>query len=151
MRDTSTGQTLQLDAAQAPLAEPGEEESEVAFQGASSDGSRVFFTDTAALTEESRLVPVPGFEHNPADLYECEILEDSKDSSRCDLKDLTVDQNPGESAEVLDLVPGISQDGSYVYFIANGVLAPGAKPGDCVRRDTETVPRGSLVQPVCVA
>lgn len=142
MRDATTGQTLQLDKALPPMAEPGELESEVAFQGASADGSRVFFTDTAALTEESRLVPAPGFEHNPADLYECEVVEEAG-SLACDLKDLTVDKDPDESAEVLDLVPGISEDGSYVYFIANGVLAPGAKPGHCARTNTESVPAGA--------
>jgi WD40-like Beta Propeller Repeat len=32
---------------------------------------------------------------------------------------------------VLGTVPGASADGSYVYFVANGVLASGASPGDC--------------------
>ncbi len=31
---------------------------------------------------------------------------------------------------------GASDDGSYVYFVANGVLAPGASPGDCHRVDS---------------
>ena len=90
MRDVQTGTTLQIDAAVAPISEPGEGESEVGFQAASSDGTKVFFTDTARLTEDSNLEPVPGSTTNPADLYECEItLQGGKPS--CKLSDLTVD------------------------------------------------------------
>ena len=142
MRNTATNKTLQLDAATPPVQEPGEEESEVGFQGASADGTRVFFTDTARLTEDSKLAPLPGSTTNPADLYECEITEVSAKPS-CKLSDLTVDQRPSESAAVLDLVPAISQDGSYLYFVANGVLAPGATPGGCVRMNTEAPPPGA--------
>ena len=142
MRDLQSDTTIQLDATQAPIPEPGEEESEVAFQAASSDGSKVFFTDTARLTQDSNLEPVPGSTTNPADLYECEIiLRDGKPA--CQLTDLTVEQNGGESAGVLDIVPGVSEDGSYVYFIANGVLAPGAEPGHCVRVNIEQPPPGA--------
>ena len=76
MTDPTKGETIQLDAAVSPAAEPGEEEGEVAFQGASPDDSRVFFTDTARLTEASTLAPVPGATDNPGDLYECEVKED---------------------------------------------------------------------------
>ena len=44
------------------------------------------------------------------------------------LTDLTPDSTAG-SADVLNLIPGASEDGSIVYFVANGVLAPGATPG----------------------
>ncbi len=135
MRDMASGQTLQLDGAVAPIAEPGEEESEVGFQAANSEGTRVFFTDTARLTENSSLAPLPGVP-NPADLYECEVVEEQSELA-CKLTDLTADQNAGEAAEVLDLLPGVSEDGSYVYFVANGVLAPGASHGDCVRENTQ--------------
>ena len=138
MRDMSTGQTLQIDAAEPGIIEPGEEESEVGFQAASSDGSRVFFTDTARLTEDSNLEPLPGVP-GPADLYECEVVE--RDGRlACDLKDLTVDNSAGESAEVLNVAPAVSEDGAYVYFVANGALAPGATRGHCVRSETETPP-----------
>ena len=43
------------------------------------------------------------------------------------VSDLTGDDNPGEAAEV-KLVLGSSEDGSYVYFAAAGVLTPGAHP-----------------------
>ena len=67
---------------------------------------------------------------NPADLYECEIVE-AAGAIGCNLKDLTVDLNGGEAAGVLNLVPGASEDGSVVYFVANGALAAGATPGHC--------------------
>lgn len=44
---------------------------------------------------------------------------------------------------MLNLLPGVSEGGSYVYFIANGVLAPGASQGHCVRRSSETAPAGA--------
>lgn len=143
MRDTATGQTLQLDAAAPGVQEPGEEESEVGFQGANAEGTRVFFTDTARLTEDSDLAPVnTGVEPNPPDLYECRVVEEHERLA-CVLSDLTVDQNIHESADVLNVAPGLSEDGAYVYFVANGVLAPGAKPGDCVQEDQEVASAGA--------
>ena len=128
MRDLQSGKTIQLDAAVAPIPEPGEEESEVGFQAASSDGTKVFFTDTARLTEDSNLEPVPG---STTTRRTCTSAKSSARTANpsCKLSDLTVDQNGGESAAVLDIVPAVSEDGSYVYFVANGVLAPGASPG----------------------
>ena len=142
LTDTSTGQTLQLDAATDGLPEAGEEEGEVGYQAASTSANRVFFTDTARLTGESRLEPVPGTPFNPADLYECEIREQNGKLA-CALTDLTVDEDPGESADVLNVIPGVSDDGSYVYFVANGVLAPGASHGECVKSELETAPAGA--------
>jgi hypothetical protein len=48
------------------------------------------------------------------------------------LSDLTPDSNPTDTngAEVQGVL-GASEDGSYVYFAANGVLAEGASPGSC--------------------
>ena len=137
MRDTLKDETIQINAAQG-VGEPGEAElaeglDEVHFQGASSDGSRVFFTDTWPLTRESTLEPVSREEvvegqgaGRPVDLYEFDV-ETGK------LTDLTVDEHPGEHADVLGVLPGTKRDGSYVYFVANGVLAPNAQPGNCPR------------------
>ncbi len=137
MHDTQTGQTLQLNAAQG-VGEPVGEESEVGFQAASPDGSKVFFTDTAPLTPESAQRPVFAASNNSADLYECEIIETAGKLS-CQLKDLT--PNPsGGSADVLNLVLGVSETGEQVYFVANAALAPGAKPGDCTHIAQETPP-----------
>ena len=141
MRDTTAGVTIQLNAAQG-VAEPAgeEEEDEVAFQGASSDGSRVFFTDTAPLTPESGQRPGPGSERDPGDLYECQIVEEAG-KPRCELKDITA--LAGGSAEVLNLASGISEDGSYVYFVANGALTPDAEQGDCAHEKEEPAPPGA--------
>jgi len=98
----------------------------------------VFFTDTARLTEESTLRRNRG-RRQPRDLYECEIVETAGELS-CELHDITVDQLPSESADVLNVAPAVSEDGSFVYFVANGVLAPGASRGDCVHQDAETPP-----------
>ena len=137
MTDSETGQSVQVNAAQG-AGEPSEEEldealDEVFFQAASSDGSKVFFTDTWPLTSDSTLEPVgegPVVEGqhtgHPADLYEY-------DAELGRLTDLTVNRQIGESADVLGTIPGISENGEYVYFVANGVLAPGAQPGDCPR------------------
>jgi hypothetical protein len=140
MRDTVTGETIKLNAAQGndatepgevgTLPEPGEGHQTVEFQGASSDGSRVFFTDTARLSAESDQEPVG--EEPPADLYELEITSQPGQPLRGRLSDLTPDETAG-SADVLNLLPGIGENGSTVYFVANGVLAPGASPGACVR------------------
>jgi len=46
------------------------------------------------------------------------------------LSDLSVDEADSGGAEVLGLL-GASEDAKKVYFVANGVLATGAQPGDC--------------------
>jgi hypothetical protein len=108
MRDVRVGKTLQLDAAQGTVEPP---EGEARFQTASSDGSSVFFTDGQRLTAEST---AGGSEKR--DLYEFNVNSGK-------LTDLTVDLNAGETAEVQGVLPGTSEDGSYVYFVARGVLA----------------------------
>jgi DNA-binding beta-propeller fold protein YncE len=141
MRNTAKEETVQINAAQG-VREAGEEEradalDEVHFQAASSDGSRVFFTDTWPLTGESSLEPnATEEEPHSADLYEYNV-EDGK------LTDLTVTRNAGELAEVLGTLPGASEDGSYVYFVANGVLATGAERGNCPRESSVRNPAAS--------
>ena len=46
------------------------------------------------------------------------------------LADLTPDPAAEDGAEVFGVL-GASADGSYLYFVANGVLAAGAEPGTC--------------------
>jgi hypothetical protein len=150
VRDTETQETIQVNAAQGhdateagagrqEVAEPAEGRQEVHFQTASSDGSKVFFTDTARLTEDSTLEPVGG-EEGPADLYELELTSTRGEPLRGRLVDLTPVATQA-SADVLNLIPGASEDGSYVYFVANGVLAPGAVQGHCPRYyDEEATP-----------
>jgi DNA-binding beta-propeller fold protein YncE len=139
VRDMTKKQTMQvnLPAPGVKLSKIEEEETEVVhFQFASSDGSRVFFTDTAALTAESQLSPA---REGPADLYVCDLIEVGGEL-KCELTDLTVDPRSGfgETADVVGVVLGGSEDGSSVYFVANGVLSAeaasrGAKDGNCSR------------------
>jgi phosphodiesterase/alkaline phosphatase D-like protein len=121
MTDTDTGQTLQLDAAQG-ASEPTS--GSARFQTATSDGSRVFFTDTQKLTEGSSAEPTFG----KADLYECEIVE-REGKLACQLKDLTADPNAGEYAAVQGFLLGASADGSSVFLVAQGVLADNENAG----------------------
>jgi hypothetical protein len=115
MRDTATGETVELDAAQG-ASEPATGSAQ--FQTASADGSKVFFTDTQKLTAESSSEP----SHGEADLYECEMLERAGKLA-CDLKDLTSAHQSGEAAAVQGLVLGAGEDGEQVYLVAQGVLA----------------------------
>lgn len=115
VHDTVSEKTFRLDTVQSGAGEGLESPS---FQAASADGSKVFFTDEQQLTEHS------GAEGR--DLYECEVLETAGALS-CRLTDLTPSKG-GESAEVIRgigriAVLGASEDGSYVYFVAHGVLA----------------------------
>jgi hypothetical protein len=103
------------------------------FWTASSDGSLVYFTSCAQLTNDSTAAAFEPDqyhvcnEHNGgwangergADLYQYDV-----DTGH--LSDLTVDHNPGEAANVTGVI-GASEDGSYVYFVAEGILAPGAR------------------------
>jgi DNA-binding beta-propeller fold protein YncE len=109
--------TLQLDAA----APGGPESGGGVFQFASADGSRVFFTDTHKLTADSGAVNGPS--DFDADLYECRIVEPSPGHLSCDLTDLTPKRGT-ESAAVQGSILGASEDGSSLYFVADGVLAP---------------------------
>jgi hypothetical protein len=101
------------------------------FQGASVDGSRVFFTSCAKLTDDATASAGPKgssacFPGEPGagdDLYEYDLETGV-------LTDLTVDKLTAEKtgdplgAAVLGVVD-ISEDGSYVYFVAQGTLTTG--------------------------
>jgi hypothetical protein len=89
------------------------------FQFMSADGTRVFFTDSSRLTADSGASPTPG--DNKADLYECRIVEADGELT-CALTDLTP-ANGGEGAAVQGSILGAAEDGSSVYFVAEGVLA----------------------------
>jgi hypothetical protein len=119
MRDVNHGRTIRLDRAQG-VAEPVE--SSAQFQTASSDGSRVFFTDKQRLTPDSTAEPSQAQATGRPDLYECEMIEVAG-KLRCKLTDLTVDANQGEHASVQNFVFGASEDGTTLYLVAQGVLA----------------------------
>jgi hypothetical protein len=114
--------TIQLDTVQGGS---GLGEAQPHFQAASVDDSVVFFTDTQNLTAGS------GAQPGRPDLYRCQIVVAAGGGLECRLSDLTPPGLGGEPAALLGTVPGASADGSYVYFVANGVLASGGSPGDC--------------------
>ncbi len=135
VRDTASDQTARLDSPEEGVVGP---ERPALYQDASRDGSRVFFTDATPLTVDSTAA------ENEPDLYMCE-LNGSADERSCaekgGLKDLTI--GDAGAANVLGAAIGASEDGSYIYFVANGVLSnggvpvAGAKHGDCNSLDLE--------------
>ena len=122
VRDTPRGETVQLDAAQPEAS--GANSAEPRFQLASSDGSKVFFTDTQRLTKDAGAHDGSG---QRDDLYECEMVVEEGELG-CRLTDLTP-LGPGGSADVQGAVLGASEDASLLYFVADGVFAPGAVRG----------------------
>jgi hypothetical protein len=122
LRDIPRGETLRVDAAQG-IAEP--EFGDAVFQTASSDGSQIFFTDAERLTAGSTAAkPKP-------DLYMCQITIEAGHLA-CSLTDLTENTlDRSEPANVLGAVNGAAQDGSSIYFVADGALTAGAVSGDC--------------------
>ena len=100
--------TLQLDAVQEG---GGAGPAKPVFQLASADGHRVFFTDTQRLTAGS------GAAEDKRDLYEYDT--DRPAGER--LADLTP-LHEGEPASVQGLLPGASEDASYLYLVAEGDL-----------------------------
>lgn len=130
VRDTQTHETLQLDV---PEEGAGAGEPTASFQIANAEGTRVFFTDTQRLTKNSKAVQ----SSIKPDLYVYELPPPGAPlSGSKGLKDLTPEGIYGESAAIAGFlnyggVLGASEDGTYVYFVANGALTPGAKPGTC--------------------
>jgi hypothetical protein len=95
---------------------PGGTPRQARYWGANAEGSKVFFSSYAELTNEAYTGP----EDNEPNLYEYNV--ETKQ-----LTDLTIDTE-GDGAALLGLVTA-SEDGSYVYFVAEGKLAQGATPG----------------------
>jgi hypothetical protein len=91
--------TIQLDAGLEGVAQ---------FQTANRAVTRIFFTDGA--------VPAGGGESLHSDLYEYNV-------EKGELVRLT------EGASVVGSVIGAGEDGSRIYFVGNGAVAPGAAPG----------------------
>ncbi len=136
MRDTSAGHTIRVDAEEGFKAKGNGPE--VHFQIASTDGSRVFFTDTGGLTSDSVL---KGKEAGPADLYVCEVEGAAGEACPAGkLTDLTgTTQGFSEGGDVVGAVLGASDDGSTVYFVANGAT-DGASPGNCPNPNSQLEP-----------
>lgn len=127
LRDALNEETARLDVPQGGLASGSSENG--LFEGASSEGHHVFFTYDEQLTSDSHA------QGEEPDLYEFSIEPSSKLSGA--LTDLSVDPNSGEAANVLEAIPGVSEDGSYVYFVARGRLTSEPRPG-CLAELTVT-------------
>ena len=111
--------TIEVSASQRLLANPAGART-AQYRGASADGSKVFFTSEAELTEDAYTGPAG----NGANLYEYDLQRPEGER----LKDLTVDKTDTDGAGVLG-VAQISEDGGYVYFVAEGDLAGKAVAG----------------------
>lgn len=112
VRDTVADETARIDI---PLGGGDTDSGNPFFEGASADGSAVFFTDSADLT--------PGASPAGADLYRCELPLSAPLAGCSDLLNISAPlPGSGESAEVLGMVPALSEDGTRAYFVARGRL-----------------------------
>jgi uncharacterized repeat protein (TIGR01451 family) len=91
------------------------------FEGASQDGSKVFFSSTQRL--------LPAAIEGTANLYEYDFQAPAGEN-------LTLVSAAGAPAEVQGVVR-ISEDGSHVYFVAKGVLSAAAGSAGAVARAGE--------------
>ncbi len=114
----SGSSSIRLDAPNTGAAAPG---GDGEFWDASKDGERVFFTDIHRLTQDSTAGS------GSPDLYRYDFAA----PAGAKLTDLTA--GGGEPANVHGVV-GASDDGSYVYFVARGVIteAPNSRGAEAV-------------------
>ena len=106
---------VQVSASQRTVADPHGPQPAL-FWGASADGSRAIITSATELTDDANT----GAADNAANLYRYDLQNKA-------LTDLTVDGDEGGAR--VGGVLAVSEDGSYVYFMAQGVLASGAVAG----------------------
>jgi Tol biopolymer transport system component len=121
LRETAARRTVRIDASQGPGI-TGTSVTRTQFEAASADGSRIFFSALASggLTNDTS---TGGDPETNVNLYEYDVATGK-------LTDLTPDSeaNVGNGTAGGGVL-GVSDDGSYVYFVAGGVLAPGGTAG----------------------
>ena len=104
---------------------PGTAAKQTSSVGISANGSTVLFTSTSELTNDADTGTTEGVPNEKgSDLY-------SYDTESEVLTDLTPDGSPADEetgANVTEVL-GATGDGSYVYFMATGNLAPGGVSG----------------------
>jgi hypothetical protein len=111
--------TYQVSAPMPGAVDPNGEQAPT-FWGATPDGSAAFFSSPGKLTADAGTGP--GDEGS--DLYRYNV-------GGHQLVDLTPNPSSGPKGADVQGVLGYSDDGSSVYFVANGILAPGASAGGC--------------------
>jgi hypothetical protein len=119
----------------------------------SADGSRIFWTDTEKDSDENHIFVRENGERTVqvsagAALYwtassdgKYVFYTENETLWRFDVESETREELAGEGAGVLGVI-GVNEtgeDGAYVYFVAQSVLAPGAVPGNCVTKSIEPV------------
>jgi hypothetical protein len=122
-------ETVRISASQRTGGEQAGERLPAHYRGASVDGSKVYFTSCQRLTDDSTAEPsevgcnrVRNISRAGEDLYQY-------DANTGKLIDLTVAPVSGQTANVRSVL-GMSEDGSYVYFVAQGALTEGAPSGE---------------------
>jgi hypothetical protein len=118
--ETEGSSTLELSEPASGASPANTTPEEAKFWAATGDGSRVFFTSSAELTNGANT----GAGNEGNDLYEAEVATSGGVTRRSALRDLTADTTEPNGGHVLGVV-GTSEDGSYVYFVAEGELMPG--------------------------
>jgi len=132
MRDLTAQKTVKLDLPEAGCGSC--ESGGGSFAIASHDGSHVFFTSAKRLTKDSG-AESSGEGHEKSDLYVYEPQapegERLKDLTPLGAEPANVRNEPNSASGG---VLGSSEDGSWVYFVANGVQGnnPGAVHGTCL-------------------
>jgi sugar lactone lactonase YvrE len=108
--------TIRISAPEEGLLDPNQP---AAFLGATSDGNEAYFLSAGKLTADSTAT------NGRAELYRYDVGSGQ-------LSDLTVDSTSSDpnGADVQGIL-GTVGDGSHIYFVANGVLAPGGTLGTC--------------------
>jgi hypothetical protein len=112
VRDTVAGESARLDVPQPDASGLGV--SRPVFQGASADGSVVFFSDSRRLTSDAS----PAGPH----LYRCGLPAGSVASGCATLTNISAPLEAGGSAGIEGLAQGLGGDGETIYFVARGVL-----------------------------
>lgn len=127
LRDMATHETVQLDVPQQGAKIKAGEHPNFLFQGASSDGSRIYFSDHQPLTSGSRA------DSRYQDLYVAEVVRGEHIEIK--LTDLTEDTVSGEPGDFRGIASGYGDDSAgkevNVYFVANGRLTDNASLGAC--------------------
>jgi hypothetical protein len=136
LRDTAKGETIRIDSKQGLAKQP--KSGHAIYQTASADTRRIFFTDVAPLTPDATTTQGEEAEEGAeergfGDLYVCEVPKEAE-KLECTLKDLTAEVKAANEEAAVQGVIGASEDGTYVYFVADANLGAHGAAGNCVPR-----------------